>query len=653
MIGKILGNRYEIIERIGGGGMALVYKAKCHLLNRYVAVKILRDEYINDEEFINKFRRESQAAASLSHPNIVNIYDVGVEGNIYYIVMEYIKGKTLKQLIRENGKLSVEKTIRYSMQIAEALNHAHENHVVHRDIKPHNIMITEDERVKVTDFGIARAATASTVTNTSNVIGSVHYFSPEQARGGYTDEKSDIYSLGIVMYEMLTGRVPFQGDSPISVALKHIQDDILPPSKFEENIPIGLEKIIMKCVQKDQALRYSTAEELLLDLKKVKESNEDNIVEYDNISDSPTRVIPAVDDEKINSRLRKKNKSKTKDEDVNNKNKALTLLAILLAFLLTSGLAVGFILIKGFFNEKEVVVPNLQRLHEDIAKKQVEELGLVFKVEKEVYNGDYKAGHVISQSIKPGETVKEGYPIGVTISLGEKTVAVPDLINKYYNEAGILLSDVGLEEGKVEYEFSDIPKGIVLRQNPEADTEVGVDTKVDIVVSKGPEIEYIIMPKLIGLNIEEAKKDIIANGLVKGEIIYEPNDEAPKDEVIWQSYSSGVEVAENTSIDLKVSSGPSENGTNSDKEESITENEQDENKVNEKTENLIIVLQDEDEEEIEVKVVKIVGEAKEIVYDKVHKKSDEVIYVPVSGNKKSKFEIYFNGVYQGSQEIDF
>ena len=214
MIGTILG-RYEIIEKIGGGGMALVYKAKCKLLNRYVAIKVLRDEFINDEEFIKKFRRESQAAASLSHPNIVNIYDVGVdevkEHQIHYIVMEYIKGKTLKEIIVEKGKLSLDETINYSIQIAEALEHAHKNHIVHRDIKPHNIMITEDGRAKVMDFGIARAATSSTVTNTSNVIGSVHYFSPEQARGGYTDEKSDIYSLGVVMYEMITGKCLIKG----------------------------------------------------------------------------------------------------------------------------------------------------------------------------------------------------------------------------------------------------------------------------------------------------------------------------------------------------------------------------------------------------------------------------------------------------------
>ncbi len=317
MIGTVLGNRYEIVEKIGGGGMALVYRAKCRLLNRYVAIKILRDEYINDEEFIKKFRRESQAAASLSHPNIVNIYDVGVDikdgQEIQYIVMEYIKGKTLKEIIREKGKLTVEETIDYSIQIAEALEHAHKNHIVHRDIKPHNIMLTEDGRIKVTDFGIARAATASTVTNTSNVIGSVHYFSPEQARGGYTDEKSDIYSLGIVMYEMITGKVPFEGDSPITVALKHIQEEIVPPRKIDNTIPIGLENIIMNCVKKSQGDRYATASELLADLRKTKLSEGKFPIENINSNDAPTRIIPAIED-KDENKMKKVNKNKKKND---------------------------------------------------------------------------------------------------------------------------------------------------------------------------------------------------------------------------------------------------------------------------------------------------------------------------------------------------
>ncbi|MGB4440020.1 MAG: protein kinase, partial [Sedimentibacter sp.] len=252
MIGKILGNRYEIIEKIGGGGMSNVYKAKCNVLNRFVAIKVLRDDLISDPEFVEKFKQESLSAASLAHPNIVNIYDTGIDGDVYFIVMEYVKGETLKKYINRKGRLSEHEALRITRQVAEALKHAHTKNIVHRDIKPHNILLTEDGIAKVTDFGIARAATSSTINNTSNVIGSVHYFSPEQARGGYVDDKSDIYSLGIVMYEMITGVVPFDADNHISVAMKQIQEKPIPPSKKVKNIQISsvLEDIIMKCLEK-------------------------------------------------------------------------------------------------------------------------------------------------------------------------------------------------------------------------------------------------------------------------------------------------------------------------------------------------------------------------------------------------------------------
>jgi serine/threonine-protein kinase len=267
MVGRVLDDRYEIIEKIGGGGMALVYKARCRLLNRFVAIKVLRPEFIEDEEFVKKFRREAQSAASLSHPNIVGIYDVGTENNNYYIVMEYIKGQTLKELIKSKGTLGIEHATNIAIQICYALDHAHKNHIVHRDIKSHNILIREDNSVKVTDFGIARAVSSSTITNTGNVIGSVHYFSPEQARGGYTDEKSDIYSLGVVLYEMVTGRLPFEGDSPIAVALKHIQEEPIPPAKINPRVPKSIEAIILKCMEKEVSRRYNSAAEIINDLR--------------------------------------------------------------------------------------------------------------------------------------------------------------------------------------------------------------------------------------------------------------------------------------------------------------------------------------------------------------------------------------------------
>ena len=264
MSNKVLAGRYELFERVGEGGMSVVYKAKDKLLNRFVAIKILKPEFINDHKFIDSFRRESQAAASLSHPNIVNIYDVGREGNIHYIVMELIQGKTLSDYIKEQGPMPYPKVIALSKQIAAALAFAHKNHIIHRDVKPHNVMITPNGTAKITDFGIAKAVNAATIVdNTEGIIGSVHYFSPEQARGGYVDEKSDIYSLGIVMYEMLTGRVPFDGDNPVNIALMHINGEMIPPSKLVDGVPPALEHIILKCTDKYPVNRFASADELI------------------------------------------------------------------------------------------------------------------------------------------------------------------------------------------------------------------------------------------------------------------------------------------------------------------------------------------------------------------------------------------------------
>ncbi|EOD01320.1 Stk1 family PASTA domain-containing Ser/Thr kinase [Caldisalinibacter kiritimatiensis] len=658
MIGKVLGNRYEIVEKVGGGGMALVYKAKCRLLNRYVAIKILRPEFTNDEDFIKKFRRESQAAASLSHPNIVNIYDTGVEDNIYYIVMEYIAGKTLKELIREKGKLNPEDTINIATQIAEALNHAHRNHIVHRDIKPHNILVTDDGRIKVTDFGIARAATSSTVTNTGNVIGSVHYFSPEQARGGYTDEKSDIYSLGIVMYEMITGRVPFEGDSPISVALKHVQEDMVPPSVINNTIPKNIEKIIMKAVEKDQTLRYNNAVELLKDLKKVELGSDNESIEFKDYTDSPTRVIPAVKDDMIMEKEKNKKKKKEKKQSKNTRT-IVTVAAVLLALALATGIGmIGYNYLKSYIIGQEIEVPNLIRLQEDIARKKAEDLGLEFVVKYREFNSDYTEGHIIKQTPKPGVTRKEGSPIEVVVSKGQRMVKVPDLINKYSYELDILLSDADLIEGNTTYKHSEtIPRNIVISQNPKPDSMVPEGSKVDIVISKGPEINYILMPSLIGKDIEEAKKDIIVRGFSVGDIIYKPSEEYQKNIVIEQGYPAGSEVEENTPINLVVSSGPKENETtteqNNGNEEMNQSEEQNENQnsIEEQKSVQFLIKLPKEKDEVEVRIIKITDNTKELVYNKKHKASEEEIIVNLKGTKGTKFEVYIDGEFKGQKEI--
>ena len=410
MIGAILGNRYEIIEKVGEGGMAKVYKAKCHLLNRYVAIKILRDEFTNDEQFIGKFRRESQAAASLSHPSILNIYDVGVDeidnNIIHYIVMEFIDGKTLKELIKENGKLTIEKTISYSIQIAEALQNAHKNRIIHRDIKPHNIMITKEDRVKVTDFGIARAVTSSTVTTTSNVLGSVHYFSPEQARGGYTDEKSDIYSLGIVIYEMATGKVPYDGESPISVALKHIQEDIIAPSQIDDTIPKNLEAIIVKCIQKRQSDRYNNVSDLIIDLKAIDNDLISLNSAQENDMESATKIIPTIDikeEIEVNS---KSEKRKVHSNKKKSKGGGVVFLGILLAFILVTGLFFGYGKLKKALAVDEIKVPDISGMQEEDAKELIESLDLTFRVIDTAKSNEFLIGQVITQSVEPDTIVR-------------------------------------------------------------------------------------------------------------------------------------------------------------------------------------------------------------------------------------------------------
>ncbi|MBU5314179.1 Stk1 family PASTA domain-containing Ser/Thr kinase [Tissierella carlieri] len=636
MIGKILGGRYEIIEQIGGGGMALVYKAKCQLLDRFVAIKVLKDEFVNDEEFVRKFRRESQAAASLSHPNIVNIYDVGVEsdGNnqIYYIVMEYIKGKTLKELIKEKGKLSIENALDYSYQIAEALQHAHKNHLVHRDIKPHNIMITDDNRVKVTDFGIARAATSSTVTTTSNVLGSVHYFSPEQARGGYTDEKSDIYSLGIVMYEMVTGKLPYQGESPITVALKHVQEDIKPPRELNSQIPIGFENIILRCVQKRQADRYSNITELIKDLKKVRDNIEDADFEDINGYDSHTKIIPIVDvedDEIVKSKKQVKSTKKTSKKDGSGK---IIFLGIFLAFLLATSIWLGAYKLKSFFISEEVTVPKITGMQEEQAKKEIEDLGLKFEVVGRKKSSEFKAGEVMTQNEEENAKVKKGYTIEVTVSEGDNLVKVLDVVNRDLADAEEILNDAGLKT-KVDYEHSDtIPENVVISQDPDSGS-VEPGTRIKLVVSQGEEIKHVNMIKVVGLNIEEAKKKILDLGLEVGDITPQPSETVAKDQVTWQSYVQGTKLETKTAVDLFISSGPSE--------ESINNGE--ENDVSNKERPITFLLTPLPEvEETTIKILRTQDGITDIVYNKKHKATEESVYETFSGKIGAVFEVYCN-----------
>ncbi len=554
--GRLLGNRYEIIEKIGSGGMATVYKAKCHVLNRYVAVKILRDEFTTDEEFIKRFEVEAQSAASITHPNIVSVYDVGVDGNLYYIVMELIKGKTLKEIIvEEKGPLPWKWSVNIATQIASALEIAHKNHIIHRDIKPHNIIITEDGVAKVTDFGIAKAVSNSTITAFGTTIGSVHYFSPEHARGGFTDEKSDLYSLGVVMYEMLTGKVPFDADTPVSIALKHMQEDPKPPIELNPNIPSAVNDIIMKALRKDTNLRYQNATAMLLDLKRaLKEPNGDFVDDNDYTEDFPTQRISTIDieNERIASNRAKKNgKQPNKFVEFIKTHKALsTIIGLMLLFIITIGATIG---ISNATRPKDVAIPNLVGKTVDEAKKILEENKLTYVEEESTYNTEYEAGQIISQTppFVEGRKIKQKTEVKVVVSLGTEKTKVPKLKGLTKQEA-----EDAADEAKIKLEFVEeisktVEAGIIIKQEVDTDTEVNAGDTVKVYISIGTGIKQVVVSSVLYQEEATAKQNLEDLGL-KVTVEYGEDKTRGNGVVLKQSISSGEKVDEGTAITITV-----------------------------------------------------------------------------------------------------
>ena len=554
--GKLLGNRYEILEKIGNGGMATVYKATDKILKRQVAVKILRDEFTTDEEFIRRFEAEAQSAARLTHPNIVSIYDVGVEGNLYFIVMELIQGKTLKEIIvEEEGPLPWKWSINVAIQIAQALEMAHRNSIIHRDIKPHNIIITEDGIAKVTDFGIAKAVSNSTITAFGTTIGSVHYFSPEHARGGFTDAKSDIYSLGVVMYEMLTGKVPFDADTPVSVALKHMQEEPIEPIEKNPNMPSSVNKIIMKAMKKDSTLRYQTSTEMLVDLRAALKDPEGDFVdekEYD--PTARTQKLNAEEIQRANKRGNKKKDNKFIALIKNHKVMS-ALIGVVVLFFITF---IGTMSMLGATKPKEAKVPNVIGMTQEEAKKQIEDAKLVYEVEKEEYDKDVEAGKVISLRTEIGEqmkvmgniTVKEGSKIFVIISKGQEKTKVPNVKGKEKDEAIKLIEEAKLKAEIVEENSKTVKEGYVISQETEADKEVLAGDTVKLHVSTGT--EKVTMVSVIDKDEEEAKNALNAIGITNINIAYEENSSKASGKVIKQSIVGGSTVEKDASITITV-----------------------------------------------------------------------------------------------------
>ena len=555
--GKILGNRYEIIEKIGNGGMATVYKSKDRVLNRYVAVKILRDEFTTDEEFIKRFRIEAQSAASLTHPNIVSIFDVGNEGNLYYIVMELIKGKTLKEIItEENGPLPWKWSLNVVTQIASALETAHKNNIVHRDIKPHNIIITEDGIAKVTDFGIAKAVSNSTITAFGTTIGSVHYFSPEHARGGFTDAKSDLYSLGVVMYEMLTGKVPFDADTPVSVALKHMQEKPVEPKELNENIPQVVNDIIMKAMQKDINLRYQSATEMVKDLNTALKNPDENFVHIGNNIGAATQRISTQEIAEAERRANEKNnKGKEKKsnkflEFIKKHKVASAILGAILLFFIAFGATMGIVEIA---NPNEVQIPDLVNKTEEEAEQILKDLKLKLVVKSEEYDENIEKGKIISQDPTYNENykIKEHSEISVIISKGTEKVDVPNVVGKTKEEAEKELKDAGLVPEIIEENDEKVEAGIVLSQDPEDGENVNKGSKVKLVVSKGSAIVKVEVPSLVGKNEQEAKA-LLAEAGLKANIINDEDDSKNDGVVLRQSKEAGTQVQEGTTITITV-----------------------------------------------------------------------------------------------------
>ena len=600
-IGMIIGERYEILEKIGTGGMSDVYKAKDHKLNRFVAVKVLKQEFSENANFVSKFRIEAQAAAGLMHPNIVNVYDVGEEGGIHYIVMELVEGITLKKYIEKKARLSVKEAVSIAIQVSMGIEAAHNSHIIHRDIKPQNIIISKEGKVMVTDFGIAKAATSNTIT--SNVMGSVHYTSPEQARGGYSDEKSDIYSLGVTLFEMLTGRVPFNGETTVAIAIKHIQEEMPSPREYVSEIPVCVEQIVFKCCQKSPDRRYQSMAELVEDLKQALITPDEDFVKVvDPDEDASTKFISDRDMAQIKRqserresmeeamRLRRQDEMEEDDEeDLDDEEdydeeeydedydpkmeKLTTILAIVAAVLI--GLIILFIVGKtfGIFSFGGKGTEEESSTLETQAVEQVEMINVIGMTMEDartalvklgvspeftyVESDSVEEGIVISADVSTGTKIDVNSTVVVTVSAGQKGIEVPDVSGVSYAEAVTILQQKGFVANKAESYSNDVAKGNVISQTPEAGSKAPSGSAVTVRVSLGAEETKVRVPNVIGLDEEDATISLVEAGLTPGTIEEVNNEDTALTGLIcYQSYSVGSYVEAGTVVDMKLSTGP-------------------------------------------------------------------------------------------------
>ncbi|MGN1168108.1 MAG: Stk1 family PASTA domain-containing Ser/Thr kinase [Lachnospiraceae bacterium] len=602
--GIVLGKRYEVLSKIGAGGMADVYKGKDTILNRYVAIKVLKKEYREDENFVRKFRSEAQAAAGLMNPNIVNVYDVGEDRGLYYMVMELVEGITLKEYIKRKGKLSHKEIISIAIQMCTGIGAAHAANIIHRDIKPQNIIISKDGKVKVTDFGIAKATTSNTIS--SNAMGSVHYTSPEQARGGFSDAKSDIYSIGITLFEMATGRVPFDGDSTVSVAIKHLQEEITPPSEFVPDIPYSLEQIILKCTQKNSERRYANTDDLIRDLKKSLVDPDGDFVIIPPLRNADTVIITDEELDDIRSNYddeydddeyaddeygyedeqytesfddeydeegyddydteTKRGKRKGSEEVNPRMKKVMRILTIVVAVIIVFIIIFSIGKAAGIFKSfgqgtlaeetvDEVKVPSVLGMTEDEAKEALNKKGLGIKVVGEEESDKYGEGMITKQTPNGGEKVKKNTKVEVIISSGltKEEVEVPDVKGMDEDDAQKVLEDKGLKVGTPDFVYSDdYAEGEVIETTPAAGSKVAKDTEIIMKVSKGS--EKVTVPNVVGKSDADAQSALSAAGL-EVTATYDYHDTVAKGKVVSQTISSGNKVAKGTEIGILISNG--------------------------------------------------------------------------------------------------
>ncbi len=663
MIGRILGGRYEIREKIGSGGMADVYKAYCIKLNRFVAVKVLKDQYNVDREFVSRFELESQAAASLSHNNIVSVYDVGYEDGIHYIVMELLDGITLKEYIKIHGMLPWTQALDFSIQICDAMDHAHRKGIVHRDIKPQNIMVTDDNVLKVMDFGIARTANKDVTTDGTTAIGSVHYISPEQARGGYVDASSDIYSMGVVMYEMLTGRVPFDGDSHVSVALMHMRKDPVPPCDLVISIPYELQAVCLRAMAKNPAERFADAGEMLSELRaiaaeysndkpaKTVEDYEDYISSVLNPGDR--RDVPVTHRYKEENRMPQKPK-KTKKETKNEKKAKLF---VIIGSVLIVAIFV-FVFVRAikpdiFSSDSTQLVidkyPNLVgRKIEDVKKEYKNDKTVTIKEAAErVESVDYEEeGYIVKQTPKAGKKVTDKHiTITVTVSKGNKDglAEVPDFTGKHYENAVKTLDKYNIEYEIIPDESSDQPEGYVISQTPKAGKKLTGSTKVKLYVNMTKDDEKLErVPRIVGLDSADAKSEVESSGFTWGSVTEQESSE-PKGTVISQSPDAGTEIKKGYRINVVISSGeaPKKNTTS----ESIGST-QDQPEL--KTVYLTVDLPT-DREKVDV-TIKIDGKE---VFNQNYSTSNGTADVRITGSGTKNVEVYFDGELARSENVNF